>query len=63
MEAYTIEQVEMKVNIKKEYLRRIRNLLESKLSSKKLIKGINTWAVSLVRYSAPFVTWIRMTMQ
>ena len=30
--------------IKKEYLRRIRKLLESKLYSRNLIKEINTWA-------------------
>ena len=31
-----------------------RKLLEAKLSSKYLIKGINTWAVTLDRYSGPF---------
>ena len=41
--------------IKKEYLRRTTKLLETKLSSRKLIKGINTWALSLVRYSGPFL--------
>ena len=44
-----IKQVEMKDKIKKEYLRRTRKLLETKLSSRNLIKWINTWAVSLVR--------------
>ena len=59
LEADTIKQVEMKVKIKKEYLRRIKKLLEIKLSSRNLIKGINTWAVHLVRYSGPFVKWTR----
>ena len=45
----------MKDKIKKEYLRRIRKLLETKLSGRNLIKGLNTWAVSLIRYSRPFV--------
>ena len=54
MEADTIKQVEMKNKIQKEYLRRTRKLLETKLSSRNLIKGINTWAVPLVRYSGPF---------
>ena len=49
--ADTIKQVGMKDKIKKEYLRRTRKLLETKLSSRKLIKGINTGAVSLVGYS------------
>ena len=59
LEANTIRQVEMKEKIKKEYLRRTRKLLETKLSTRNLIKGIITWAVSLVRYSGPFLNWTR----
>ena len=55
LEVDTIKQGEMKENIKKEYLRRTRKLLETKLYSKNLIKGINIWAVSLVRYSGLFL--------
>ena len=40
-EADTIKQVEMKDKIQKEYLRRTWKLLEKKLSSRILIKGIN----------------------
>ena len=32
-------------------------LLETKLSSRNLIKGINTWGISLVRYLGPFLKW------
>ena len=49
----------MKNKIQKEYLRRTRKLLETKLNSRNLIKGINTWAVPLVRYSGPFLKWTR----
>ena len=49
LETDTIKQVEMKNKIKKIYLRRTRKQLETKLNSRNLIKGINTWAVSLVR--------------
>ena len=49
-EADTIKQREMKEKIKKEYLRRTRKLLETKLYWKNIIKRIDTWAVSLVRY-------------
>ena len=42
LEADTIKQVEMKDKIQKEYLRRTRKLLKTKLSSRNLIKGINT---------------------
>ena len=59
LEADTIKQVEMKSKIEKEYIRRTRKLLETKLNSRNLIKGINTRAVSLVRYSGPFLKWTR----
>ena len=59
LEADTIKQVQMKDTIRKEYLRRARKLLETKLSNRNLIKGINTWAVSLVRYSGQFLKWTR----
>ena len=51
LEADTIKQVEMKERIKKEYLRRTRKLLETKLFSRNLNKGINTWTVPRVRFS------------
>ena len=59
LEADTIKQVEMKEKIRKEYLRRTRKLLETKLSSRNLIKGMNTWVVPLVRFSEPFLKWTR----
>ena len=59
LEADTIKQVEMKDKIQKEYVWRTRKLLETKLSSRNLIKRINTWAVPLVRYSGPFLKWTR----
>ena len=59
LEADTIKQVETKEKIQKEYLRRTRKLLETKLNSRNLIKGITTWAVPLVRYSGLFLKWTR----
>ena len=59
LEADTIKQVEMKDKIQKEYFRRTRKLFETKLSSRNFIKGINTWAVPLVRYSGPYLKWTR----
>ena len=55
LEADTIKQGQMKDKKRKEYLRRTRKLLETKLSCRNLIKGINTWAVILVGYSGPFL--------
>ena len=63
MEADTIKQVEMKDKIQKEYPRRTRKLLETKLNSRNLIKGINTWAVPLVRYSGYFLKWTRSELK
>ena len=57
LEADTIKQAEMKEKIQKKYLRRNRKLFEIELTSRNLIKGINTRAVPLVRYSGPFLKW------
>ena len=44
-------------------LRRTRKQLETKLSSRNLIKGINTWAVPLVRYSGHFLKWTETNLK
>ena len=59
LRADTIKQVEMKDKIKNGYLRRTRKQLEAKLSSRNLIKRINTWVVPLIRYSGPFLKLTR----
>ena len=59
LEADTIKQVEMKEKIQKEYPRRTRGLLETKLSTRNLIKEKNTLTVPLVRYFGPFLKWTR----
>ena len=47
----------MKLIVSKEYIRRLRKVLNSKLNDGNLVRGVNTWAVSLLRYSAVFVSW------
>ena len=37
----------MKLNVSKEYIRRIRKVLKSKVNGGNLVCGVNTWAVSL----------------
>ena len=59
LEADTIKQMEMNDKIQKYSLRWTRKLLETKLFCRNLIKGINTRAVPLVRYSGPFLKWTR----
>ena len=59
LEVDTIKHTEIKEKIIEEYLRKMRKLLETKLYWINLIKGINTWAALLVRYSGPFLKWTR----
>ena len=59
LEADTIKQGEMKEKNKKEYSRRTRKLIETKLYIRNLIKGIINWTVPVVRYSGPFLKWTR----
>ena len=50
LEADPIKEIEMKEKLRKEYLRWNRKIFETKLDSKNLMKGINTWAVLLLSY-------------
>ena len=59
LEANNIKQVEMKEKIRKEYLRKIKKLFETKPYCRKLIRGINTKLVQFVRYSGPLLKWTR----
>ena len=62
LEADTIKQVEMKDKIQKEYFRRTRKLLETKLFSRNLIKGINTWAGPSLDIQDPFSSGPEMNL-
>ena len=44
-------------------LRKLRNVLKSKLNDGNLVRGGNTWAVSLLKYSAAFVSWRESELQ
>ena len=48
---------EMKAKVEKEYLRRVKLLARSKLYAGNLIRGINAWAIGVVRYSAGIIDW------
>ena len=54
LEADEVMVNEMKDKVKKEYFKRVRKVLETKLNSGNVSKAIRTWAVSVVRYSAAF---------
>ena len=51
------------MNVSKEYIRRLRKVLKSKLNGGNLVHGVNAWAVSLLRYSAAFVSWRKSELQ
>ena len=53
----------MKLNVCKECIRRLRKVFKSKLNSGNLVRGVNTWAVYLLRYSAAFVSWRKCELQ
>ena len=54
----TIKQAEMKEKNKKRIPQE-----NEKTTRNHLIKEINIWAVSLVRYSVPFLKWTRVELQ
>ena len=60
LEVDSIKRVEMKDKIQKEYLRRTRKLINTKLSGRNLIKGINTWAVPSLDIPVPFSSGLEM---
>ena len=57
LEADGIKHGEMKETVSKEYVRRIRKILASKLIGGNIITAINSWAVSVIRYGAGIVNW------
>jgi hypothetical protein len=53
-----IDHEAMKIQLKKEYRKRTKIILKkTKLNAKNTIKAINTWAVSVMRYSGGIVKW------
>ena len=48
---------EMELKVSKEYFRMLRKVLQSNLSGGNLVQCVNYWAVSLLRYSAAFISW------
>ena len=57
LEGADIMNREMKDKVRKEYLRRVKLVAKSKLYGGHLIRAVNAWAVSVVRYSAGVLEW------
>ena len=63
LEAEKYLEEKMKLNIPKEYIRRLKKVLKSKLNGRNLARGIKTRAVSLLRTSAAYVSWRKSEVQ
>ena len=62
LESDEVLHKEMKEKLRTEYYRRVRKVFQSKLNVGNVVnvvKAVNTWAISLLRYSAAFVDWTR----
>ena len=63
VECDKIKNSEMKEEIKKEYFRRVKLILKSKLNAGNVVMAVNNRAVSLVRYCAGIVDWTKAELQ
>ena len=54
---------EMKEKVKNEYLRRVKAAAGSQLYAGRLLQAVNTWAVSVVRYTAGILNWNKKELQ
>ena len=59
LELYDIMHKAKKERVKTTYLKSLKPVLKSKINSRNLINGINTWAVAEVPYSAGIVNWTK----
>ena len=50
---------EMKRKVKKVYQKRVKLLMKTHLNGKNLFQALNTWAISVIRYSAAFLDWTK----
>ena len=59
LEYNEIKESKMKENFRREYLRRTKLIMESRLNGRNKMIAINIWAVSLIRYGAFIVKWTK----
>ena len=59
LEAEGVKHEGMKDQIKKEYIRRVKNILQSKLNGEDIILAINSRTVSIVRHGAGIISWTK----
>ena len=63
LEADKFLEENMKLNVSKEYIATLRKVLKSKLNGGDLVRGVNTWVVSQLIYTAAFASWRKSELQ
>ena len=63
LETDGVRYEEIKDQIKKEHLRRVRNKLKSKLNGGNFVSAITSRAVSIVRYGTGIISWTKMELE
>ena len=58
-----IKHDEVKEQLKKEYIRRVRNVLKSELNERNIILAINSRAVSIARYETGIIKWTKNELE
>ena len=55
--------VEMKEKVSKEYVRRVKLVAGSGLNGGNMMRAVNAWAVSVVRYTAGVLDWTQKELE
>ena len=63
LEADGVKHEEKKDQTKKEYIRRVRNILKSKSNKRNIISANYSRAVSIVRYGARIISWTKAELE
>ena len=63
LKAHKSLEEKMKLKVLKEYVRRLRKVLKSKLNGGNLVCRVKTWAEFLLRYPAAFACWRKSELQ
>ena len=50
---------EIKMKVKEVYQKRVTLLMKTHLNGKNMFQALNTWAISVIRYSAAFLDWTK----
>ena len=59
LEADGAKHMEVKENVTREYYRRVKKILKSKLNGGNVINAINTRTVAIIRYGAGIIKWTK----